>query len=160
MYTMQYHMHSKCALWKFLILPGQRSCTWPIFKLHVTLDLKYIWAKFHYSMSNRSLVMVKTDRHTDRRTDRQTYKTIAWSIHVEYLINGIFLFQTATYGRKLSRSVKIGTRCGVWRVCNSKHEALSHLTPIQWSDIHIYNTSIYMIPYVVISNTKCSLQFT
>ena len=87
MYTMQSNMHSKWALWKSLIWPGQRSCTWPIFKLHLTLDLKYICAKFHHSTSNRSGVYRengRTDRHTNRQTD--IYKTIAWSILVVYLL--------------------------------------------------------------------------
>ena len=51
------------------IWPGQISCTWPIFKLHVTLDLRYNCAKFHYSTPTRSWVIVRTDRRTDRRTD-------------------------------------------------------------------------------------------
>ena len=70
MYTMQSYMHSECALWKSSIWPGQRSCTWPIFQLHPTHDLKYICAKFHHSTSNHSWVMGKTDRQTDIQDDR------------------------------------------------------------------------------------------
>ena len=36
------NMHSECAIWKSSIWPGQKSCTWLIFELHVTLDFKCI----------------------------------------------------------------------------------------------------------------------
>ena len=84
MYTMQYYIHTEYAFWKSLIWPGQRSCKWPIFQLHVTLDLdlKYNCAKFHHSTPNLSWVIVKTDIRTDRRTDghtRRLHKAFLWN---------------------------------------------------------------------------------
>ena len=49
------HVHSDCAKCKSSIKTGQMSCAWPIFEIHVTLDLNHISAnKFHHSTSTHS----------------------------------------------------------------------------------------------------------
>ena len=76
---MKYHVHCVLLLALFVhvqcvrppVWPGPRSCTWPIFELHVTLDLKYTCPEFHHSASTGSRVFVKTDRRTDGQTDIQ-----------------------------------------------------------------------------------------
>ena len=57
------------------IWPCQRSCTWSISELHVTLDIKYNCAKFYHSPVNPSWVMVYGEnRETDGRTDIQEHR--------------------------------------------------------------------------------------
>ena len=69
MHTVQSYMDSECALWKSKIWPGQRSCTWPIFQLGVTLDLKYICPNF---IILRLIVLELSWKRTDGRTDGHT----------------------------------------------------------------------------------------
>ena len=72
MHTMQSYTQSECASWKSSIWQGQRSCTWPIFKLNVTLDLKCICAKF---VILRQIVLELWWKQADRRTDRHTRRS-------------------------------------------------------------------------------------
>ena len=80
MYTVHSCMYSVCLLWKSSVWPGQRSCAWPIFEPDVTLDLKCICVKFHHSTSNRSWVLVKTDRQTDGHTIKDDRIKHSWGI--------------------------------------------------------------------------------
>ena len=78
MCTMYLYLHYVCGLSYTLnvfyvnspICPSQRSRTWPIFELDVTINLRCTCAKFHHTTAAKFL-SYRENRRTDRRTQIQ-----------------------------------------------------------------------------------------
>ena len=88
------------------IWPGQKSCTWPIFELDVTLDLNYNCTKFHHSTSTRSWVIVRTDRRTDGHI-RQSHEVFWWTPNKMYSLLAIHILHEIKFKKKIRSSWKV-----------------------------------------------------